>query len=217
MIDNGEPDERLIAQWQSGRRRDEISEILVERYALRVGRFFQKRGFFDDACQDLGQEVFLRVFRGLPRFRHDACFQTWLFEIVRNVWKNAVRCHRTEKRDASREVPLEDVVGAGAMNPGPTESTNGDGPLDRVLVKERLRHLRDAVAKLSPELQRLLICQLYHGLKVSEIAAVLKIPEGTVKSRLSTARRMLRKKLKHLKRGGNSSVPLEEMARRRWT
>ncbi len=216
MIDNGEPDERLIAQWQSGRRRDEISEILMARYALKVGRFFQKRGFFDHACEDLAQEVFLRVFRGLPRFRRDACFQTWLFEIVRNVWKNAVRCRRSEKRDATREIPLEDAA-AGAMNPGPTEGTNGDGPLDRVLVQERIRHLRDAMAELAPDLQRLLICQLYHGLKVSEIAAVLKIPEGTVKSRLSKARRVLGRKLKHLKRDGNSSVPLEEMARRRWT
>ena len=199
MIQGRKPDEQLIEAWQEGQARDEISEILVQRHAPRVARFFQRRGFPDEACYDLTQDVLFRVFRSLPEFRLQASFETWLFQIVRNVWKNALRHSQAQKRSVE-EVSLDTAGVEGGH--GTAESgfpqPRSEGPLARVLVSERLRHVREAVEALPPDLQRLLICRIYQGLKVGEIAALLKIPEGTVKSRLFEARSLLKKKLEHL-------------------
>lgn len=198
MIGLQDPNRRLVVEWQQNHRRDEASRALFERHAPRVARFFERRGFAREHCRDLTQEVFLRVFRSLPSFGHEASFETWLFKIVRNVWKNALRHRQTQKRAAAEEIPLEEA------RPHPFADRGSAGALDRILVQEERRNLRDAVAEMPPDLKRLLICQIHQELKVSEISSLLKIPEGTVKSRLSKARNILRKKLKHLAPEGRS-------------
>lgn len=196
LIDDRVPDEKLIAQWQTGVGREKIAEILVERYAPRVGGFFLRLGFSDDTRHDLTQEVFLRAFRGLTDFRSDASFQFWIFQVARNISRTFFRHQQTQKRSA-QEVSLSDAdrgEGIHARALDSVESHSFVSPLDRVLAEERTQILRDAVAELEPAMRHLLIL-VFQGHSMNEIATLLDIPAGTVKSRLSKARNTLRNKL----------------------
>ncbi len=183
MSEHQEP-EHLIREWQAGGRREEIFHLLYERYSHAVGYFFRKRGFSREDCLDLCQDTFVRVYQGMKKFRLEASFETWLFRIARNVWRNALR-HRSAAKREGEEVPLEDTE--------PESKTGEDiGPLDAVLVDERLRLVRDAMTELPPQQQRIIIMIITQDLQYREIAALLDIPVGTVKSQLSKARKRLR-------------------------
>ena len=96
---------RLVAAWQAGGDREEIFQRIFNAYYRPVHSFFVKRGFPADQCQDLAQETILKVYRGLPAFRREARFETWLFQIAANIYRNTLRSQSTLKREA-QEVPL---------------------------------------------------------------------------------------------------------------
>lgn len=199
MIENTKPAERLIEEWQAGSNREENFRCLFERYSRPIADFFKNRGFSNEECRDLTQETFLGVYQGIADFRLDSSFETWLFRIARNRWCNAVR-DRSRKKRAAQEVPLDEGPDAdrdsaflAAVDLG--SSGENAGPLTHVLVEESLRLLRDAVTELPPVQQRLFLLRFGEELKYREIATVMGIPEGTVKSQLSRARESLKEVL----------------------
>ena len=146
----------------------------------------------DAEAQDLTQEIFLRVFRSLGSYRSaEGSFVTWLTRLSRNL---LIDNYRRTKQDRVTE-PIEDQLvtleqresaGEAAVRP------------DRALAgREASEILQGALGKLSPELRETVILRDLQELEYREIAAVLKIPEGTVKSRLNRGRaelgRLLRK------------------------
>jgi RNA polymerase sigma-70 factor (ECF subfamily) len=70
---------RRIGESQTGGEREETFRLIFDRYYRSVYRFFEKRGFSTEECQDLTQETFLRVYKGMATFRGEARFETWLF------------------------------------------------------------------------------------------------------------------------------------------
>jgi RNA polymerase sigma-70 factor, ECF subfamily len=156
---------------------------LVERHRAMVYRMaYQFAGNHHDA-EDIAQDVFIKVYRGLDRFRHDAQVTSWLYRIV----MNACIDHRRRSAPAGW-APFTDDMESRMVNtpeegPGPEAQAYG-GQIGEVLAEE--------IARLPPG-QRLVFMMRHHeGLKLSEIASALGLAEGTVKRQLHAAVHRLR-------------------------
>jgi RNA polymerase sigma-70 factor (ECF subfamily) len=183
---------RLI---QQSRRGDTTAiEQLFERYQKHVYNLaYRLCGNYDDA-NDIAQEAFLRVYHSLGNFRGEANFSTWLYRIVTNVFLDERKKQRVRSHSSLEEyLELEDSTVARQIedpSPGPEEALAG---------KERSDLIGAAVLSL-PETQRVMIA-LYHFQERSyeEIAEIMDMPIGTVKSRLNRARLALRVKLESVR------------------
>ncbi len=182
---------RLIPEIQVGASPESFRR-LFEIYCPPVTHFFLNRGFSDQESEDLAQEALLRVYRSIGTFRSESSLDTWLFKIVKNVWKNEIRRRRAQKRHAD-EVPLEAVI-------APEESDENSysepqdpvqGPLDQVLAGERSRLLYLALEELPPKMHQCVLLRIGQGLKYREVAAVMKVSIATVKSQLNEAKQRL--------------------------
>ena len=186
---------RLVEAWQRGGDREEAFRQIFHAYYRPVHSFFAKRGFPADQCQDLAQETFLKVHRGLPAFRREARFETWLFQVAANLYRNTLRSQSTQKREA-QEVPLDEV---GESEPGASCPVSGWGPslgpLDGVLTEEQARLLRGALDDLPPQMRRCVLLRINQDLRYREIADVMRVSIDTVKAHLYQARQQLKTKL----------------------
>jgi RNA polymerase sigma-70 factor (ECF subfamily) len=161
-------------------------QALVERHRSMVYRVaYQFAGNHHDA-EDIAQEVFIKVFRSLDRFRQDAQLTSWMYRIVMNA------CIDHRRRDQSAGItPFGEEAEQRMLNtpeerPGPEDRAYG-GELGAVLEAE--------VARL-PEGQRIVFVMRHHqGLKLGEIADALGLAEGTVKRQLHSAVHRLRQTL----------------------
>lgn len=185
--------ERLVAALEAGDGREEIYRELYELYRRPVYACFARRGLAVEECHDLTQETFLRLFRGLQRFRGQSRFETWLFEITTNVWRNAMRDRAARKRDM-REVRLEEATD----EDGDVAVTGGSSdpePLDDLLADERVRLLREALEELPPQMRRCVQLRLDQDLKFREIAVLMHVSIDTVKSQMAQAKQKLKLRL----------------------
>lgn len=167
---------------------------LIERYEKRVFNFaFRMAGNYDDA-NDVAQEAFIRVFNSIGTFRGDANFSTWLYRIVTNVYLD-----ERKKAKSHLHTPLDDLieleentVARQVVDPGPT-------PEELAERQERHELIQKAINTL-PDYQRVMVL-LYHTESKSyeEIAEIMNLPIGTVKSRLNRARLALKEKLEPLR------------------
>jgi RNA polymerase sigma-70 factor (ECF subfamily) len=183
-----EEDAALIRRARAG---DQLAmDELVQRHYRNVFNLaFRLSNNYDDA-QDIVSEAFIRVHNALPNFRGDASFSTWLHRIVKNVFLDERKKQRIRTHSSLEEmVELEDSsVSRQVEDPAP-------GPQAAVERDERSTIIQQAVMTL-PQNQRLMI-GLYHFQHRSyeEIAEIMGLPIGTVKSRLNRARLALKNKL----------------------
>lgn len=177
-------DRRLIAECLAGRR-DAFGE-LVSRYQARLyNAVFRLVDHPEDAA-DVTQDAFLNAYQSLHTFKGDAEFYTWLYRIAFN---SAV----TLKRKKRATVSLERVGSDGPLDPDdPSEYVQPGADL---LRDEDEQLLRTALSRLSHEHREVLILKEIEGLRYEEIAAILGVPIGTVRSRLHRARLELRELL----------------------
>ncbi len=142
----------------------------------------------DHEAQDLTQEVFLRIFRTLKSFRAgEGSFQVWLTRLTRNLLIDHYRRTRMERASDSLDDQLPMLEEKTAM------SARTDGML---AGREASELLQAALQKLSPELRETVILRDLEELEYREIANVLNVPEGTVKSRLNRGRAELARVLR---------------------
>jgi RNA polymerase sigma-70 factor (ECF subfamily) len=166
-------------------------EELIQSYSRRVYAICYRFTNSDNESQDLTQEVFLRVFKTLGSFRSgEGCFADWLTRLTRNL---LVDHYRRTKRDRLTD-GIEDKLSV-------LEERNAQGSrTDGLLAgREAGELLQSALQKLSPELREAVILRDLQELEYREIATVLNVPEGTVKSRLNRGRAELAKVLKRNK------------------
>ncbi len=171
---------------------------LFERYYRRVYGFFGKRGVSPDQCEDLAQETFLRVYQSLDRFRHGSGFETWLFVIAANIYRDHLRECSAQKRLAA-EISLQSLMEdpSGVLGSGVSQITTDEpDAFDRFLKEERLRIVRLLIEKLPERIRRCLILHLYHGMSYQEIAETLGLPLGSVKAHLHEGKRRLRTRVR---------------------
>jgi RNA polymerase sigma-70 factor (ECF subfamily) len=163
---------------------------LMQAYYERTFRLVYSIVRHEHDARDVCQEVWLAVWRELPKFRGDAQFSTWLHPIAT---RQALDHLRKRRRWFSRFLPFasgDDAVEA-APEPVTTEDARSHAEADE--DKARVRRALDA---LPPKLRAVLALREFEGLSYDEIARATGIPAGTVMSRLSHARRLLAQKLK---------------------
>lgn len=143
----------------------------------------------EDAA-DLAQEAFLSAWRGLERFQGEAAFSTWLYRLTSNACIDFLRKEK-RKRAAGSVLYLDDTE-EGATLDLPDYDADPHRQLEQSEVREAIAN---GLAELSPEHRKVLALREVSGLSYAEIADILGLEEGTIKSRISRARLALRKKL----------------------
>jgi RNA polymerase sigma-70 factor (ECF subfamily) len=191
---SGSPGNRLVEAWQAGGDREEIFRRLFVTYFRQVHNFFLRRGFPPDQCQDLAQETFLKVHKGLPTFRREARFETWLFQIAANLFRNTLRSQSTQKREG-QEMALDDIEQEPALGAAPPGWEAGEGQLQEMLNEEEARVLRSALDGLPAQMRRCVLLRVDQDLRYREIADLMRVSIDTVKAHLYQARQHLKGKL----------------------
>jgi RNA polymerase sigma-70 factor, ECF subfamily len=166
-------------------------EDLVQSHTRRVYAICYRFVGRENEAQDLTQDVFLRVFKTLGSFRSgEGSFSVWLTRLTRNLLIDHYRRTKLERATDS----IEDQLGV------LEEKTALHGRADGMLAsREASEFLQAALQKLSPELREAVILRDLEELEYREIAKVLSVPEGTVKSRLNRGRSELARILKRYK------------------
>lgn len=185
MLDS---DAELVRRCNGG---DESAwEALLQIHARRVYNLcYRFTGRFQDA-EDLTQEVFIKIFQTLRTYdQTQATFAIWLNRIARN---HLIDHYRRTKKDRAT-FPLDDYLPVIEQKPSSERH-----PLAQVELRERSQQVQRALNELSPELREAVILRDFQDLDYPEIAQVLRIPEGTVKSRISRGRRELASALKRI-------------------
>ncbi len=171
-------------------------ERLIYRYDEKVlSMAMSFVGDMDDA-KDIYQEVFMRVFKALPKFEFRSRFSTYLYRIVTNVCLT----HRT-RNGKRRFVPIDDE--GGEENPATVEygvtPVQPAQPDAAVINSEIALRIRTAVGTLSPRLRTVFVLRHHEGFKLREIAGIMECAEGTVKKYLFDATRRLRNQLEDMR------------------
>ena len=166
---------------------------LVRRFQGRVINLVSRILNDRECADDLAQEVFVRVFVHRRNYRHGSKFSTWLFTIAANLAKNEIR-RRVRKRNWFSLDALQEMLKDSAIQfADPAEGR------ETTLEREQLQAAVGRAIATVPEKYRLaLVLRDIEGLPYEEIAQVLGIPGGTVRSRINRARGMLKRKLQPL-------------------
>lgn len=189
----------MKAEWelvQRAKQGDEESfAALVEQNQGRIYNLALRMTGNPDDALELSQEAFLNAWKGLGKFQGDSSFATWLYRLTSNVCIDFLR--REKRRSAlSMTISLDDEEEARQAEL-PDERFSPHVEAER---RERQETLRAGLSTLSAEHRRVIILRELEGLSYGEIAQVLGLEEGTVKSRIARARLALRN---YLKKQGN--------------
>jgi RNA polymerase sigma-70 factor (ECF subfamily) len=147
------------------------SSTLVFRVAFSVLRHRED-------AEEVAQEAFVRAYRRFSQLRHRDRFRAWL---VRMTWRLAIDRRRSEKRRAARD--------------GSADAVQAPAAVDEMIARERAQHLWDAIDALPGKLRVVIVLASIEGYDIGEVARLLALPPGTVKSRLFLARQRLKEQL----------------------
>ena len=146
----------------------------------------------DSDAADVLQDVFFKVFRGIHQFHGESSLKTWIYRIAvheaSNHRRSWLRRHRREPVSLD-EVPAESAVACAECR------ASADTPYQVLEQSERQNLVQQALASLAQPYRSVVVLRAIEGLSYEEIAQVLGVPEGTVKSRLLRGRELLRRKL----------------------
>jgi RNA polymerase sigma-70 factor (ECF subfamily) len=177
----------------------EAFRVLVEMFSDRVMRVMVSVLRCDRAiAEDLCQEVFLRVHKGLPGFDGEGRFVAWLHTIATNVAITEYRRRRTQKRDR-RTVSIDQPI-AGTDDLYLTPSGREVDPGERAHQQEFLGRVRACVQRLPDEFRAAVVLRDMESLSYEEIGAALGIAPGTVRSRIHRGRLLLQNMLREFDR-----------------
>jgi RNA polymerase sigma-70 factor (ECF subfamily) len=171
-----EDDRQAIAACQQGER--EAFDRLVERYQRDVYRLCYRYVNNHQDANDMAQDVFLKAYRAIGRFRGDSSFSTWLYRIAVNTCLNFRAARRLPQDELSDQI-----------------ADGGASAAERLHAAERSAEVRRAVARLPEKQRATLILKIYQDLTHEEVAGILGSSVGTVKANLFHALANLRKLL----------------------
>lgn len=155
-------------------------------------------------AQDLAQEAFIRAYRALGSFRNEADFGTWLHRITVNVWLNFRRKNSVQQTVIYLDEPYTDGDGGEIRR----EVEAGDGDPLQLLEQDEFRGLiRAALDSLSDEHRAVLVLREIEGYSYEEVSHMLGCSLGTVKSRLSRAREVMRRTMTVMAREAGEILP----------
>ena len=181
-----DPDSSLVLLAQEGNAR--AFEALVVKYQRRIARHVARHVKLASDVEDVVQETFIRAYRGLGAFRGQSTFYTWLYRIATNT-------AFTHLQRAPGEVLLGDASPeerTDTFEPGISDAEQPDRAL---MAKQIAETVQQALAKLKPELAEALMLYEVENKPYAEIAQMLGIPIGTVRTRIFRAREFIAKRL----------------------
>lgn len=173
-------DEQLMARAKADN--DAAFEELYRRYARRLkGFFFLQLGGNEELAADATHDVFLRAYEARSRYQEGSNVSTWLFTIAYNICRNQYRSN-------AYETQLLAALDAEPLTEPQVEVSMDAATLDQALEK--------VLAELPAPLHQIFSLHYQEELTISQVAEIVGIPEGTVKSRLYKTMNIIRKKLK---------------------
>lgn len=184
-------DAALVASWRKG----DVSsfEALVNRHQKRMFNIaFRITGDYDDAC-DVVQDVFVAAFRKIDAFRGEARFSTWLTSIAVNMSRNRYQQIRTKRMHEPFSL---DSTSSGDDCPVHEHPSSAPSALERLERKDLHEKLQGCIKALAAEFRETIVLRDLQDFSYDEICTILKVREGTVKSRLFRAREMVKDCLK---------------------
>jgi RNA polymerase sigma-70 factor (ECF subfamily) len=185
--------ESLIQRCLAG---DQLAwEQIVRQYWRKVFNVAYKFVGKHDEAEDLAQDIFLKIFKSLDTFDRRANFQTWLISISRNLCIDHYRSVRKERETIDREVDTGELAPA----------TAEPGPVAALEQRDRVELLKQALSALPPTLRTAVLMRDIQEMSYQEIADRLRLPEGTVKSRINRGRTELARQIRKLR--GNEYSP----------
>jgi RNA polymerase sigma-70 factor (ECF subfamily) len=198
--DSPDPVESLIQRCLTG---DQIAwEQIVRQYWRKVFNVAYKFVGKHDEAEDLTQDIFFKIFKSLDTFDRRANFQTWLISISRNLCIDHYRSVRKERETIDRDVDAADLAPAGAE----------PGPVAALEQRDRVTLLKQAMSALPESLRTAVLMRDIQELSYQEIADRLRLPEGTVKSRINRGRTELARQIRKLR--GNEYSPTGAVPKR---
>lgn len=170
---------------------EDAYELLVARFQQPVYNLVYRLLSDPGESYDVVQEVFLKIFRNIATFRNQSSLKTWIYRIAVNEVHNYRRWFYRHRR---QEVILEDEI-EGGKNFGDTVPDRGRTPYDYALNGEKRVMIEDALAHINPMFRAAIVLRDVEELSYEEIADVLDISLGTVKSRITRGREAMRREL----------------------
>ncbi len=153
-------------------------ELLYDRYSSRMFRYFYRMLWQrEELANDFTQDLFLKIIEKPHLFDPKKCFSTWIYSVAANMCKNAYRSHKPIENIDYQIISYEEDF---------------DLQLDNALQEAQLQA---AINLLDAEHRQCVVLRFFEALSIKEIAAILELPEGTVKSRIHYALKALKPKL----------------------
>ncbi len=182
-------DESLMLRVGKGDR--QAFDEIVRRYGAKMINLAYQITGNREVAEDIAQETFFRAYRSAPRYREISKFSTWLYTIAINLCRNELRRRkfRIFSLEGMAEREENDKIRVDIVD----EKLRPDGELER---KELARMVRRAITSLPEKFRTPLVLRDIQGLAYDEIGKILKLPEGTVKSRINRARMRVKDILK---------------------
>jgi RNA polymerase sigma-70 factor (ECF subfamily) len=164
-------------------------ELIVRQFWRKVFNVAYKFVGKHDEAEDLTQDIFLKIFKSLDTFDRRANFQTWLISISRNLCIDHYRSVRKERETIDRDVDANEL----------TPPSKEPGPVALLEQRDRVTLLRQALSGLPDTLRTAVLMRDIQELSYQEIADKLRLPEGTVKSRINRGRTELARQIRRLR------------------
>jgi RNA polymerase sigma-70 factor, ECF subfamily len=172
-------------------------EFLVKKHQKRMLNIaFRMIGNYEEACEVV-QDAFVSAHKNIRKFEEKSRFSTWLCTIVMNLSKN--RMKQLNTRSYREELSLDDPVMTEDGMIDRTPVSDDPSILERLEKKEIQQKVQGCIDSLESEFREVLVLRDMQGFPYDEISCMLKIPEGTLKSRLFRARSVLKECLKKIK------------------
>jgi RNA polymerase sigma-70 factor, ECF subfamily len=186
--ESSETIESLIQRCLAG---DQLAwEAIVRQYRRKVFNVAYKFVGRHEEAEDLTQDIFLKVFKSLDTFDRRANFQTWLISVSRNLCIDHYRSVRKERETIDRDVDATEVA---------PPSGGLSSQMAALEQRDRVELLREAMAALPATLRTAVLMRDIQECSYHEIARALKLPEGTVKSRINRGRTELARQIRKLR------------------
>ena len=164
-------------------------DLIVRQYWRKVFNVAYKFVGKHDEAEDLTQDIFLKIFKSLDTFDRRANFQTWLISVSRNLCIDHYRSVRKERETIDRDVDANELAPA----------SHDGGPMAALEQRDRVMLLRQALSALPATLRTAVLMRDIQELSYQEIADRLRLPEGTVKSRINRGRTELARQIRRLR------------------
>lgn len=184
-------EKELIIEMKHGNK--DAFEKIIEKYQNRIFTLcYRYTGNKEDA-EDLAQDVFVKLFKKINQYNNKSSFSTWLFQIGNNTCKDFLR-----KKQKESQIKIADHIWLDDEEVKPERFIEKKTPESQLEDKEKMLVLKETINKLTPEYKMVIIMREFQDLSYEEISHTLNYSVGTIKSRLSRARKALKEKYKEV-------------------